>query len=266
VGGVRGFSTVCILAAAFSAAAPAAEFASGHVVESFVPALAFNHDCQSHVMLTNLGDAAVKVEVEGHASGGGLVPLLGRRNRTWINPGESLEYTPEITSETDGAWFRIREHVPSPGDPAVVAVRASVGCLSGNILVNTAREVAFPMRNPWFAGSALEWTGVELWAVNVSPHPARAHTCYSNGTYYILPEESGPSRIPPQPQPVCSHSDDVQMAPWASYRFPLERDGSTQFSLRTEGEAILLQALRPAPAGSNTFAVESRIIFHAGEQ
>ena len=174
--GVRGFLAVCILATAFSTAASAAELASGHVVESFVPALAFNHDCQSHVILTNLGDAAVKLEVEGHASGGGLVPLLGRRNRTWINPGETLEYTPEIMGETDGAWFRIRENVPSPGDPAVVAVRASVGCLSGNVLVNTTREVAFPMRNPWFAGSAVEWTGVELWAVNVSPSIRRAPT------------------------------------------------------------------------------------------
>jgi hypothetical protein len=122
------------------------------------------------------------------------------------------------------------------------------------------------MRSPWFAGSAAEWSGVELWAVNVSPRPARAHICYSNGSYYVLPDVSGRSRVPPQPQPVCSYSDDVQMAPWASYRFPLERDGSTQFSLRTDGEAILLQALRPAPAGSNTFAVESRIIFHTAEQ
>jgi hypothetical protein len=264
VNGVRKLSAVCILAAAWSASA--AEVASGHVVESFVPALAFSYDCQSHVMLKNLGDAAVKVEVEGHAAGGGLVPLLGRRNQTWIKPGETLDYTLEIAGDTGGAWLRIREHVPSQADPPVIAVRASVGCLSGNVLVNTTREVAFPMRSPWFAGSSVEWSGVELWAVNVSPRPARAHVCYSSGTYYILPDESGHSTIPPQPQPVCSRSDDIQMAPWASYRFPLEQDGSTHFSLRTEGEAILLQALRPAPAGSSTFEVESRIVFHTTEK
>jgi len=248
--------------------AQGAEVTSGHVVESFVPALAFNHDCQSRVALTNLGEAAVKVEVEGHAASGGLLPLVGHRSRTWINAGETVEYTLELEGETDGAWFRIREHVPSAEDRPVVSVRATTGCVSGNVLVSNTREVAFPMRSPWFAGSAAEWSGVEVWAVNVSPRPARAHACYSNGTYYVLPNERRgmAAAPPPQPQPVCSHFDDVQLAPWGAYRFPIERDGSTQFLLRTEGESIILQALRATSAGSHTFEVESRITFHTSDE
>ena len=105
--------------------------------------------------------------------------------------------------------------------------------------------------------------------VNVSDRPAHASACYSSGSYYILP--SGPARErgarPPQSATICSVSEQVQIAPFASRQFLVERDGNSQFSLHTEGPAIVLQALRPIDIGVHVYTVDSSFTFlsDAGE-
>ncbi len=230
------------------------------VAESFVPALSFTRVCRSRVALTNLRDVPVRIEVEGHAQSGGLVPVVGHASRTWIQPGEVLEYTLQLEGDNEGAWLRVREHAPSSEENPAIAIRADTGCLEGDTLVTKSREVAAPLRNPWFAGRVAELPGVTLWAVNVSRTAARLDACYSSGSYYILPAQTPNST---KPVPVCTRHDEFLLAPGAAMRIPIVRDGNSAFDLHTAGEAIVLQALRSDVTGTNTFSVDSTITFRS---
>jgi hypothetical protein len=53
----------------------------------------------------------------------------------------------------------------------------------------------------------------------------------------------------------------LQIAPFAARQFPVERDGNSHFSLRTEGPSIVLQALRPINIGVHVYTVDSSITF-----
>jgi hypothetical protein len=85
-----------LIAAAALALSCAPAFSSdlsvGHVFQSVVPALPYTSSCRSRIVLLNTGDAPVKVEVEGHAETGALVPLSGHATRTWLGPDEQVEY------------------------------------------------------------------------------------------------------------------------------------------------------------------------------
>ncbi len=235
-------------------------FDSSAVADTYIPALAFTQQCQSHVLLTNLREVPVKTEVEGHSQSGGLAPLLGHGSRTWIKPGEVLEYTLQLEGNNEGAWFRIREHIALPEGNRGIAVRATTGCLEGDKLVTKTREVAVPLRNPWFSGVVAELQGVTVWAVNVSPTPAHLNACYSSGSYYIVPGETPKDATPVR---ICSHEDEFLLAPGAALRIPTSREGNTEFDLRSEGDAILLQALRTDVSGIHSFTVDSTISFQS---
>lgn len=252
--------------ALFSAPVFASDLSVGHVFQSVVPALPYTSSCRSRIVLLNTGDIPVKVEVEGHAETGALVSLSGQARRAWLRPGEQVEYRLQLEGESEGAWVKVREYIPDGQDSPAIAIRPASECVVGNEIRSTTRQVAFPSRNPWFSGSVADLHGASIWVVNVSDRPMHASACYSSGSYYIVPSGSTRERgAPPQPAIICSTSEQVQIPPFASRQFPVERDGNSHFSLHTEGPAIVLQALRPIDIGVHVYTVDSSVTFSSEE-
>ncbi|MGA7414328.1 MAG: hypothetical protein WBW33_27915 [Bryobacteraceae bacterium] len=241
----------------------ASDVGAGRVFQTVVPALPYTTSCRSRVVLMNTSDTPVKIEVEGHAETGALVPLSGHASRTWLGPDEQIEYRLQLEGQSEGAWVKVREYLPAGQDSPAIAIRPASECVVGNELRSTTRQVAFPMRSPWFSGSVAELHEASIWLVNVSAVPVHASACYSSGSYYIIPSGSAREQEarPPRPATICSISEQVQVAPFASRQFPVERDGNSHFSLHTEGAAIVLQALRPIDIGVHVYAVDSSITF-----
>ena len=237
-----------------SQAALAAE--QERVVESIVPALSYGPACRSAVELRNLSDRVVAVEVEGHRSSGALVSLAGNaQNAFRLGAGERGSYRLEIEEETTGAWVKIREWVPAASLSPAVAVSAATECTVANQLRVVGRDVAFPTRNPWFSSDVAELHGGVISMINTSERPARAAACYSAGGLYSVPARGAELR------PICSVAFEVQVPPFGSREFPVERDGSSHFSLKTTGDAIVLEMLRPVEANVRVYTVDSTIRF-----
>jgi hypothetical protein len=229
------------------------------LAESVLPALAYGPACWSSLDLQNLGDRPVIVEVEAHRASGALVPLVGHPQVVFhLNAGERASYRLEIQEGTGDAWVRVREQVPSPRLWPVVAVAGTTECVANNQLRTTSREVAYPARNPWFSGEVSEMPGNVIALVNTSERPAKASVCYSAGNLYSVP---GAGQTIPQLTPVCSHFFEVQVPPFGARQFPVERDGNSYFSLKTEGTAIVLEMLRPVATGVKIYTVDSTIKF-----
>jgi hypothetical protein len=240
-------------------AVAAAASSQGRVVESLLPSLAYSAKCSSTVELQNLADRPVTVDIEGHRSTGALVPLIGSSGMAiHLNPGERGSYRLQIEEETIGAWIKVRERIPSPGLNAAVAVSGRTECVIGDEVRRTAREVAYTMRNPWFSGNVAEIGGTLISVVNTSELAAKAWVCYSAGVLYSVPNEARPT---PELIPVCSMTSAVQIPPFGTLEFAVERNGSSQFSLRTQGDAIVLQMLRPVDASIRMYKVDSTIRF-----
>ena len=228
-------------------------------VESLLPALPYGGECWSSLDLHNLGDRPVIVDVEAHRASGALVSLKDHPQMTLsLKPGASASYRLEIEEETGDAWVRIREHVPSQRLWPVVAVSGTSECVSGNHLQTTAREVAYPARNPWFAGDIAEMPGNVIAAVNTSEHAATVYLCYSSGNLYSVPTRT---QTNPPLAPICSQSIAVQLPPFGARQFPVQRAGNSYFSLKTQGDAMVLQMLRPVAGGVRTYTVDSTIKF-----
>jgi hypothetical protein len=238
-------------------AAPADE--RERIVESVLPALAYGSTCSSTVELQNLGDRPVAVDIEAHRSTGALVPLVGRPEMTVrLNPGERGSYKLQIEEETTSAWVKVRERVPSPRFSSAVAVAGTTECVIADQLRTTPREVAYPTRNPWFSGDVAQMRSDVISMINTSEHAAKASLCYSAGGLYSVPNETHPS---PELTPICSTAFAVQIPPFGTREFPVERDGSSHFSLKTEGNAIVLQMLRPLEASVKMYTVDSTVKF-----
>src|ERR1035437_1989266 len=123
-------------------------------VDSVLPSLAYGPYCSSTVVLQNLADTPVDVELEAHRSSGALVPLAGHAGRViHLLPGARGSYQLQIQEEESGAWVQVRERAAAR---AAVAVSGITECRQGNQLRTAAREVAYPTRNPWFAGEVAE--------------------------------------------------------------------------------------------------------------
>jgi len=241
--------------AAAAVAAPPTE----RVMESVLPALAYGASCSSTVLLQSLTDTPVMVEVEGHRGSGALVPAAGHANLvTRLGPGEQVSYQLEIEEETTTAWVKVREKIPASRAGPVVALSGKTECRAGDQLRVARRQVAYPMRNPWFSGDVTDLRGALVTLINTSEHAARASVCYSAGNQYSVPHATQPS---PDLQPVCSANLDVQIPPFGTREFPVEHDGSAYFSLKTRGEAIVLQMLRPADTSLGIYTVDSTIQF-----
>jgi hypothetical protein len=227
-------------------------------MESVLPSLAYGPSCSSTVVLQNLADAPVDVELEGHRSSGAVVALAGRTGRViHLLPGERGGYQLQIQEEDSGAWVRVRERMAAPGAPAV-AVSGTTECRQGDQLRTAARQVAYPTRNPWFAGDVADLSGSAISLINTSAGAVRAALCYSAGNLYSVPGQTQASR---ELRPVCSAAFEVQVPPFGTRDFPVERDGSSYFSVKTWGDAIVLQMLRPAKEGVRIYTVDSTIKF-----
>jgi hypothetical protein len=239
------------------------------VVTSVLPSLDYGASCWSTVTLANLGDRVVTVEIEAHRAGGGLVGLAGLNEMVLhLNPGERSSHRLEIGDEAGQGWLKVRERVPGPKFSPVIAVSGMSECVVDNQLWSTPRQLSYPTRNPWFAsdvfagdvfaGDVEEMQGNVISLVNTSERAAQATLCYSAGNLYSVPTAAHPT---PELTPVCSSAFDVQIPPYAARQFPLRRDGSSHFSIKTQGEAIVLQMLRPLATGVKVYSVDSTVKF-----
>ena len=228
--------------------------------ESVLPSLAYGPSCSSTVVLQNLADTPVDVELEAHRSSGALVPLAGHAGRViHLEPGMRGSYQLQIQEEETGAWVHVRERAAAGAAPAV-AVGGVTECRQGDQLRTAAREVAYPTRNPWFAGDVAELRGSVISLINVSAGEVRASLCYSAGNLFSVPGETQTSR---ELRPLCSSDFEVQVPPFGTREFPVERQGNSYFSLKTRGDSVVLQMLRPAKEGVRIYTVDSTIKFGA---
>jgi hypothetical protein len=225
------------------------------VVTSILPSLDYGTSCWSTVTLNNLGDRVVTVEVEGHRAGGGLIGLAGLdENVLHLKPGERVSHRLEVVDEAGVGWLKVRERVPSPSLSPVVAVSGLSECTVQNQLRSTPRELSYPTRNPWFSGDVKEMQGDMISVVNTSERAARASLCYSSCNLYSVPTA-------PELKLVCSKAFEVLIPPYAARQFPVEREDSTHFGIKTLGDAIVLEMLRPLETGIKFYSVDSTVKF-----
>ena len=171
--------------------ASAVAYGQERQVESVVPALAFGGKCSSTVSMQNLSDRWVLADVEAHRPGGALAPIFGHPAIAMrLAPGEKSSYKPEIDEETEGAWVRVRERVPSPTLSPVLAISGITECVVGDELKSVGRDVVFPTRNPWFSGDVAELNGALVSLINTTERAVKASLCYSSGNLYSVPGTS----------------------------------------------------------------------------
>jgi hypothetical protein len=228
-------------------------------VTSILPSLDYGAACWSTVTLANLGDRAVTVDIEAHRAGGGLVGLADLDQMVLhLNPGERVTHRLEITDESGVGWLKVRERIPSAKLSPVVAVSGLSECTIDNQLRSTPRQLSYPTRNPWFSGDIEEMQGNMITVVNTSERAAEARLCYSQGNLYSNPDAAhNKSDL----TLVCSKAFDVQIPPYATRQFPVHRDDSTHFEIKTQGDAIVLQMMRPVAAGVKVYSVDSTVKF-----
>ena len=94
--------------------------------------------------------------------------------------------------------------------------------------------------------------------VNTSERAAQASLCYSAGNLYSVPTAAHPA---PELTLVCSKQFEVLIPPYASRQFPVQRDDSTHFGIKTLGDALVLQMLHPVAAGVKIYSVDSTVKF-----
>src|SRR5580698_9491147 len=251
--------SVQLLAALLLAAIAAYAADQERIVTSILPSLDYGAACWSTVTLANLGDRVVTVEIEVHRAGGGLVGLAGLNEMVLhLNPGERVSHRLEVTDESGVGWLKVRERIPSPKLSPVIAVSGLSECTVANQLRSTPRELSYPTRNPWFSGDVEEMKGNLISLVNTSERAAQASLCYSAGNLYSVPTAAHPT---PELTLVCSKAFEVLIPPYASRQFPVQRDDSTHFSVKTQGDAVVLQMLRPVAAGVKVYRVDSTVKF-----
>jgi hypothetical protein len=227
-------------------------------VESVVPALAFGGPCTSTVTMQNLRDRVVMADVEAHKPSGALAPIAGHSSVAMrLEPGQRSRYKPLIEEETESGWVKVRELVPTPRLSPVLAVSGVTECVIGNQLHSVGRDVVYPTRNPWFSGDVAELSGALVSVINTSERAVKASLCYSSGSLFSVPGSTAAAEF----TPVCSAAFDVQIAPFGAREFPVARDGSTHFSLKTQGSAIVLEMLRPVGESIKLYKVDSTIHF-----
>lgn len=251
------------LALLLASAAGAAEHPQtpepARVVTSVLPSLDYGPNCWSTITLANLGDRVVTVELEAHRSGGGLVGLADLDLMLLhLDPGERVSHRLELNDESGEGWIKVRERIPSPKLSPVVAISGLSECTVDNQLRSTPRQLSYPTRNPWFSGDIEEMTGNIISVVNTSERAAEASLCYSQGNLYSAPTREHPT---PELTLVCSTTFNVLIPPYASRQFPVQRDDSTHFSMKTQGDAIVLQMLRPVQTGVKVYTVDSTVKF-----
>jgi hypothetical protein len=175
-----------------------------------------------------------------------------------LEAGDRGQYRLQIPEETANAWVKVREPAAQADRGPAVAVSGVTECVAGDQLISTVREAAYPLRNPWFAGSVSDLRGGVVSLTNTSEQAATAWLCYSSGGLFSVPDGAHTGS---ELRPICSAALDVQIPPFAARQFPVDREGNTQFALRTRGSALALQMLRPLKTGVKVYTVDSTIRF-----
>ena len=243
----------------FTVAASVLACAQPRVVQSVISSLAAGSSCWSVVELQNLGTREVAAEVEAHTSSGALASFVGQRGiQIRLRAGEHAEFKLQPPGEISGAWVRIRETIPLPHLSPVLAFSAATECLVAGELHSTPRDAAWPTLNPWFSGDVRPDDDGILAMINTSERPAPVRGCYASGVLYSVPDGDRP---PGELTPVCAETIEEVVPPYGSRQFPVARGGNLRFSLATEGEAIVLQMLRPAGTNIKAYRVDSTITF-----
>jgi hypothetical protein len=222
------------------------------VVETVISGAPRAEGCTATIEIANAGSRIAAVELHAHRESGAVVALPAGAAAFGLHPGEHRTFPVETA-----AWIGVRERVDSAEQPPAVSARGVTDCVAGDHVLTAARESAYAMRNPWYAGEVAT-PGAVILLVNTSDAPARVSACYSAGNLYSVPSAGGG---PPAFEPVCSEMIDVQVPPFATHEFPVERGGNRWFGLRTHGRSIVLQMLRPADDSRRTFLVDSTIRF-----
>lgn len=250
---------MCVLLLGVTCAAGLPAAGRERVFETVLASLAYGPSCSSTVTLQNLGDQTMAAVIEAHKESGALVPLAGYAGMAIrLDPGRRVTYKLQIEEETANAWVKVRETIPASRFSSMLSIEGATECVAGNELHTLAREVSYPIRDPWFSGDVLHIRSEVLSVINTSEHAATASLCYSAGGLFSVPDET---REPAELTAICASAFDVQIPPYGSRRFPVERAGNSHFSLKTRGAAIVLQMLRPVTATVNVYAVDSTVKF-----
>jgi hypothetical protein len=251
-------SFACTLACLLSLGVAQAQTPSGErFVESIVPLLDANSSCASVVSLQNLGEREIEVEVDGHKGSGALAALTGQGGaQVRLRPGERAEYKLQTPEETGGGWVRVREKIPGPQLSPVLAVSGATECSTSDQLKTTLRDVAWPTRNPRLSADVSYGDPGVVLLFNTSEQPVRVWGCYSSGTLYSVPKGEGSELVP-----LCSETISELVPPFGARQFPVARGRNSHLSITTQGDAIVLQMLRPTGSNVKTYRAESAITF-----
>ena len=242
-----------------TAAIPLAIQAQARIVETVVPGLVYDHACVTRVELRNLANRQVTAEAEGHRGSGSLAPFTGSSgSAVALEPGERRILSLELPEETDSAWLRVRENVPTPSMNPALAITARTECVRGNELVSSIREAASPLRNPWFSGEVSGIEGELLVVVNVSERAALMTGCYESGTLISVPDAAHTGA---ELRPLCAHRFRELLPAFTSRRYPVSDGSNSRFSISAAGEAVVVQMLHRLEAGVQLYRVNTSINF-----
>jgi hypothetical protein len=199
-----------------------------------------------------LAERAVDAELAPHRESGALVELMEQPGvQVHLEPHAMVRFHLRVPETTENAWIGVREAGAS------LAVSGKTVCGTGKQERTTVRQVATPMRSPWFDGDVGEMEGARIAVVNTSDSVAFVAGCYSGGVMVSNPNLPGGAAL----RPLCSSEFREQIPPFSARQFPVVRDGNTHFSLRTAGSGIALQMLRLLDAGTQLYQVDSSITF-----
>ena len=232
----------------------------GRVIVSVLAPMAYGPDCWSNVELQDLGTRDVAVNVEGHKGSGALVPLVGSPSVSMtVAPAQKVTLRLEVPGEeSPEGWVRVSEVIPAATPDPAIAVSGQTECLAHDRLTTVPQTVAFPTQNPWLTAGVKDLHGRVVMILNASSEAATAKACYSSGNTVSLPRENGTGG---NPIPVCSETLVLQIPPFGTTTVPVARDGSSQFSVETTGESLVLRVLLPQSGGMKMYTVDSTVKF-----
>jgi hypothetical protein len=249
-----------LLAASPAGTTGAAPGAAGASFVSILLPLSYGERCWSSVVLQNLRDQTVDVDVEAHDGSGALVALEGAPTLPMhLEAGQKTSLRLQVDGqESAEAWIKVTERGKGASAGAGVAVSGSSECRAQDQLTTVPGAVAFPSRNPWLEGDVEELQGKFVLVLNASATAAAVSVCYSNGSQVEMPaRRSGEGEA----RPVCRTMRSIHLPPYALELLPVERDGSSNLTVRTAGAALVLQVLKPRPGKTRQFTVDSSIVF-----
>jgi hypothetical protein len=210
------------------------------------------------VTLQNLRAEAVDVDVEGHDGSGALVPLEGAPTiPLHLAPAQKTSLRLRVDGQESAvAWIKVTE--TGAGRAPGVAVSGSSECVAQDQLTTVPGAVAFPSRNPWLEGDVEELQGKMVLVLNSDAAAAAVRVCYSNGSQVEVPRRRGAGS---EAMPVCRSTRSIHLPPYALELLPVERDGSSNLTVRTTGAALVLEVLKPRPGKTRVYTVDSSIVF-----